>query len=133
MERTFATVPDRILLAWCDDGGPSGKVFSTLPFVSRQWVETIGYFTGPGFSADFSDCWPFDVAQSIHRARFIPGYLIEHCHWLWNKSPKDATYQENEDRYRKDRPDLLYQKTAPQRTADAEKLKKVISEYELHC
>lgn len=128
VENAFAAVPDRILLAFCDDGGPGGKTFASLPFVSRRWVEVVGYFTGPGFSADFSDTWPHDVAEMIGRKRFIPGVLIEHVHWLWGKAPKDVTYQENEDRYRKDRPDALYISTLAKRQADAAKLKQAISQ-----
>jgi hypothetical protein len=128
VEKTFQAVPDKILLAFCDDGGPSGKTFSSLPFISRRWVEVVGYFTGPGFSADFSDTWPHDVAHMIGRKRFIPNVLIEHVHWLWGKAPKDQTYLENEQRYVKDRPDARYLATLPQRQADAEKLRRAIAE-----
>lgn len=128
VEMTFAAVPDRILLAYGDDGSPNGKNFGTLPFVSRRWVEVVGYFTGPGFSADFSDTWPFDVAWMIDRVKFLP-ILTEHVHWLWNKAEKDKTYQENEERFQQDRPDLLYDSRLSERLLDAEKLKKAIEEF----
>jgi hypothetical protein len=126
VEEAFAAVPDRILLAFGDDGGPTGKIFSTLPFVHRRWVETIGYFTGPGFSADFSDSWPFDVATMVGRVKFLP-IVTEHMHWVHGKAPKDQTYLENIERYHRDQPDQLYIRRLPERIADAEKLRKVMT------
>jgi hypothetical protein len=125
IEKAFEEFPDRIMLAFADDGGPNGKTFASLPFVSREWVDAVGYFTGPGFVADFSDAWPYEVAVMIGRARYVD-VLIEHAHHLWGKAPMDRTYEENLERYREHRPDLLYQQTAHLRQADAEKLRKVI-------
>lgn len=42
VEDAYADCPDKILLCYGDDGGPSGKSFATLPFVSRRWCEVIG-------------------------------------------------------------------------------------------
>lgn len=125
VEAAFDAVPDKILLAFGDDGGPTGKTFSTLPFVHRKWVEAVGYFTGPGFSADYSDTWPFDVATMIDRVKFLP-IVTEHMHWVHGKAPKDQTYEENAERYRRDRPDLQYVARLAERQADAEKLRKVM-------
>lgn len=126
VERAFEECEDRIMLAYTDDGGPNGKVFASLPFVHRRWVETIGYFTGQGFSADFSDAWPNDVAEMIGRRKFLDGVLIEHMHCVWSKAPMDQTYMENRQRYQRDRPDLKYVRTLPDREADAEKLRAVL-------
>jgi hypothetical protein len=125
IERAFAAVPDRILMAFADDGGPSGKTFSSLPFVSRRWIEIIGYFTPSGYSADYCDTHVHDVAQMIGRKKYVD-ILIEHCHHAWGKAEKDETYRENEARWMKDRPDLMYAKRLPERQRDAEKLRAVI-------
>lgn len=125
IEKAFAAVPDKILLAYADDGGPNGKNFASLPFVSRRWIETVGYFTGPGFSADFSDTWPNDVADMIGRKKFVP-VLIEHMHYIWSKAEEDQTYKENQERWHRDRPDKLYAERLPERLADAEKLRKAM-------
>ena len=129
VEAAFEAVPDKILLAFGDDGSPSGKIFSTLPFVHKRWVEVVGYFTGPGFSADFSDTWPFDVATMIERTKLLP-IFTEHCHHAWGKAGKDLVYQENDARYKRDRPDLLYKQRLPERERDAEKLRKAIEEFQ---
>ena len=122
IEKAFAAVPDKILLAYADDGGPNGKNFASLPFVSRRWVETVGYFTGPGFSADFSDTWPNDVADMIGRKKYVD-VLIEHMHYIWSKAEQDQTYKENQERWHRDRPDKLYAERLPERMRDAEKLR----------
>ena len=126
VEQAFASVPDRIVLVHADDGGGNDPNFAELPFVSREWVNAVGYFTGPGFVADFSDAWPNDVADMIGRKIYLPNVLLEHRHHLWEKAPMDKTYEENLERYREHRPDLRYQATLPERQADAEKLRKVM-------
>jgi hypothetical protein len=125
IEKAFAEVPDKILLAFADDGSPNGKRFASLPFVSRKWVETVGYFTGPGFSADYSDTWPFDVATMIGRVKHVP-VLIEHMHHVWGKAQVDQTYQENKERMARDNPAKLYADLLPERMRDAEKLRAVM-------
>ena len=125
IEKAFAAVPDKILLAFANDGGPNGKTFAALPFVSRRWVEIVGYFTGPGFSADYSDTWPNDVADMIGRKKYVD-VLIEHLHHVWGKAPEDQTYRENQERWMRDRPDLQYAKRSPERIADTEKLRKAM-------
>jgi hypothetical protein len=125
VEAAFAESADKILLCYGDDGGPNGKTFATLPFVSRQWVNTIGYFTGPGFSADFSDTWPQDVAEMIGRKKLLP-ILTEHCHVMWGKAPDDQTYQENRERMARDKTPQLYASRIAERQRDAEKLRAVM-------
>lgn len=125
IEEAFAAVPDRILLAYGHDGSPNGENFATLPFVSRKWVDTVGYFTGPGYTADFSDTHPFDVAKMIGRTKYLPLYF-EHCHWLWGKSEVDETYKEIQDLRVKDNNTALYNERLSERMADAEKLRAVM-------
>ena len=127
VEEAFAWQPDRILLVHGHDLHPNGENFGTLPFVSRAWVEAIGYFTGPGFAVDFSDTWPNDVANLIGRRRYLP-LVFEHCHWLWGKSEMDETYQEMQDLRLKEGLAITssYAERLPERQADAEKLRKVM-------
>jgi glycosyltransferase involved in cell wall biosynthesis len=126
IEKAFAAVPDKILLAFADDGGPNGKTFSALPFISRRWYEIIGYFTPSGYSADFCDTHLWDVSRLIDRTRCLPHVLIEHMHYIWSKAEQDQTYKENVDRWQRDRPDLEYARRSPERIADADKLRKAM-------
>jgi len=126
VEKAFAAVPDRILLVFADDGGPNGKTFSALPFISRRWYEIIGYFTPSGYSADFCDTHLWDVSRLIDRTRCLSHVLIEHMHYIWSKAEQDQTYKENVDRWQRDRPDLEYARRSPERIADADKLRKAM-------
>lgn len=128
IEKAFAAVPDRILLAYADDGGPNGKAFATLPFVSREWVDAVGYFTGPGFSADYSDTWPNDVAEMVGRKKFVP-VLIEHMHWMWEKAQYDEVYAENQSRLYRDKCREQYDARITERQRDAEKLRTAIARH----
>jgi hypothetical protein len=125
VEEAFAAVPDKILLAFANDGSPNGERFATLPFVHRRWTQTIGYFTGPGFAVDFSDTWPFDVATMVGRVKYLP-LLIEHEHWVWNKAQMDETYKEVNEIRQRDDCSKFYADRLPERQADAEKLRKVM-------
>jgi glycosyltransferase involved in cell wall biosynthesis len=125
VKKAYVDCWDKILCVYADDGSPNGKNFATLPFVSRRWTEILGYFTGPGFSADFSDAWPQDVADMIGRKKYIPA-LIEHMHPLWNKAERDETYRDNEARNRRDNNTQKYIDRLPERIRDAEKLREEI-------
>lgn len=128
VEQAFAEVPDRILLVHGDDLGPSGKTFATLPFVSREWVEAVGYFTPRGFSCDWCDTWLHDVAKMIGRYKFLP-FVVEHMHRIYGKAPNDETYKETQLRDSRDNNTAKYKARLAEREADAEKLRKVISEF----
>lgn len=125
VENAFNECPDKVLLCHGDDLSPHGKTFATLPFVHRRWVETVGYFTGQGYSADFSDTHPNDVADMIGRKKLLP-IVIEHLHWIWGKSEKDQTYTENLERNIRDENSKLYASRIAERVADADKLKAII-------
>jgi hypothetical protein len=126
VEEAFAAVEDRILLVHGHDGGPRGEVFATLPFVHRRWFETLGYFTGPGFTADFSDTWPQDVADMIGRKKYLP-LFFEHVHWMHQKAEMDETYKEIHQRRSLDNNAVLYASRLHERQADAEKLRAVMN------
>ncbi|HVI10431.1 MAG TPA: glycosyltransferase [Candidatus Binatia bacterium] len=125
VEQVFDKCPDKILLCYGDDGGPNGKNFATHPIVHRRWIETIGYFAGPGFSADFADTWPQDVADMIGRKKLLP-FVTEHLHYLWNKAPDDEVYRETRARMARDNTRFLYLTKKDERSRDAAKLRAVM-------
>jgi hypothetical protein len=125
VEEAFAAVPDRILMAYGHDCSPNGENFGTLPFVSRQWVQTVGYFTGPGFAVDYSDTWPNDVADMIGRKKYLP-LVFEHTHWMWQKAEMDETYKEIHALRLSDNTATKYAERLPERQADAAKLRAVM-------
>jgi hypothetical protein len=126
VEAAFAVFQDRILLVHGNDGHWNAERFATLPFVSREWVDAVGHFTGPGFAVDFSDTWPNDVADMIFRKKYLP-LFIEHNHWIWGKSEMDETYQEIQTiRLSSPNHQAAYNSRLPERMADVEKLRKVM-------
>jgi hypothetical protein len=126
VENAFAKSIDKILLCFGDDRGPAGRVFATHPFVHRRWVETIGYFAGPGFSCDYADTWPQDIAEMINRKRYLD-FAVEHLHPVWGKAEYDLTYRQSADRKHRDNTPLRYEQTFEDRKRDADKLREILN------
>jgi hypothetical protein len=76
IESAFAGVEDRILMAYCSDG--SKRQLPVAPFVSREWIDAVGYFTPPGWQGWFSDTWVWAIAADLKRVVHFPNVLIEH-------------------------------------------------------
>ena len=125
VSEAFDLAPDHILMVHGDDKGPAGKSFATLPIVHRKWVETVGYFTPPGFPGDFADTWLDEVAHSLGRHKFVP-FVVEHLHHVWGKSPYDKTYRDKDVRQKEHDSRKVYEQRRRERIRDAEKLLQVI-------
>src|SRR5438552_8077740 len=106
IEGHFASVPDRLLMVWADDGTRLHE--PTLPFVSREWIEVSGFFTPPYFRSWMADRWLWEVAESIDRDRFMPRVKIEHPNMLQRRHMDDQTYRDGA-RFRQEQdPKALY-------------------------
>lgn len=125
VEMAFASSADKLLLVHGDDLGPDGKWFPTFPIIHRRWAETTGRFTAPYFSCDYADTWLWEVAKQIGRVRFFP-YVTEHLHWVYRKAAVDQTTREIRARGRRDNPKALFERTRPERNAEAEKLRALL-------
>jgi glycosyltransferase involved in cell wall biosynthesis len=125
VEAFFTASADKLWMVHGDDLGAAGKTFGTHPIIHRRWIEALGRFTAPYFSCDYADTWLNDIANILGRRRFLP-FVNEHVHWSCGKAQVDRTMQENLDRARRDRPGILYAKLAPERQAEAEKLRALI-------
>ena len=128
LDQEISQYADNIYCMWFNDGWES-KNFCTFPIVSRQWVETLGYFFFPFFEHFFTDTWIWMLAKSIDRAIYIPEILVEHRHWKIGKSEKDETYErnatkENDSRHARDR--ALINKFERYFLADVDLLKSTI-------
>lgn len=121
----FKSVPDRILFVHGDDGGGKGTWFGTHGFVHREWTDTIGYFTPPLFSSDYSDAWLNEIANMLGRRRYVDIYT-EHMHPGFGKGEWDQTHQERLARHAADDVDTIWRNTAPDRFKDAVKLSAVM-------
>lgn len=126
VKEAFDRYPDKIVLIFGDDGDPNKeKNFGTHSFIHKNWVDAVGYFVPPYFSSDFNDTWLNDVADMIGRKEQID-ILTEHMHFAFRKGELDLTHAERLVRHWKDNTPAIYEAKAPERLADAEKLRRVM-------
>jgi hypothetical protein len=128
VNETFQKYDDGIVLVFGDDGDPNKeKNHGTHPFVTRKWMETLGYFTPPYFCSDFTDTWLNDVAEKIGRKVQVP-ILTEHMHPAFKKAELDNTYSDRMIKhFAEDMPGLYYSaEMEALRESDAAKLRKVM-------
>jgi len=128
VENAFAEVPDKILLVHGRDVLGHQGDFGPHPFISRRWVEALGYFIPPYFCSDFGDAWINELADRIGRRRFVP-FDIEHRHFSHGfPEMEDETTKERLARHGEDDPDSLYYspEMTAERVRDAEKLAKLM-------
>lgn len=128
VRREFNRYPDRILFAYGDDGGPDGKISGTHGFISKQWVDIVGYFVPPYFSSDYNDKWLNDVSEELGRKKLINIYT-EHMHFVHGKGPKDQTHLDRLDRHRRDNVEKIYEDKEPERKEDVKKLQLFIDTF----
>lgn len=126
VESAFENYDDRICFVHGRDGLQDERL-GTHGFVSRRWVDTVGYFTAPHFAHDYADTWLNEVALAIGRHVYLPGLLTEHLHPDAGKAPLDQTYREHAEAGRRANVAALYASLAHERRSDAEKLRAVIA------
>lgn len=84
-------------MVWADDGD-LGQRLATHPFVSRAWIEAVGFFVPPYFERCFVDLWIFELAVLTGLGAYVPDALIEHRHVELGKAEPDALYEEIRER-----------------------------------
>lgn len=122
----FEAMPDRIGFVYTRDG-VQDQALGTHGFLSRQWVEAVGYMCPPLFSHDYNDTWLNEVAHRIGRRIYLPNVLMEHMHWLWGKADHDQTYLDHEEFGRRDNVSELWCATEELRERDAARLRAVMT------
>lgn len=126
VSRAFERCADKILMVHGNDGstGRPSSIgnFGPHPFVSRRWIEVLGYMTAPYYSSDYGDTHINELANAIGRRRYLQ-FTVEHMHNLFGKAPIDKTTNERLARHAKDKVDTLYKDLALLRELDIEKLK----------
>lgn len=122
----FESYPDRIAFVHGRDGYHDARM-GTHGFLSREWIDAVGYFVPPHFSSDYNDTWLNEVADRIGRRVFLPDVLTEHMHYLFGKAEIDQNTRDRLERHQRDGVADLYAALAPHRAADADKLRAVMS------
>lgn len=118
----FDQYPDGIVFAYGRDGFADRRM-GTHGFLSRRWVDTVGYFTWGEFPADYADTWLNEIAQRIGRRVYIPSILTEHLHPLAKKGEWDETHRE---RLARSDHGKRYRELRARRLEDARKLKEAM-------
>ena len=119
----FKTWPDEIGVVYGSDGFQNEKL-CTHPFLSRKWIETLGYAAHDGFFHYCVDTWLHDVARRVNRLLYLPDVLFEHLHPDAHKAKPDLLRRCKVKYFQHD-VDIL-ESTVKQRQEDAEKLLKVM-------
>lgn len=118
---SFDRYNDKIVFVYGKDG-INDQAIGTHGFLHRNWVNTLGYFVPPYFSADFNDLWLTDVARKIDRLCFINELYTEHMHFMVGKSGQDEVYRERREMRKQDNCEMLYISMDNKRFRDAAKL-----------
>jgi len=85
----FEQFPDGVGLIWCEDKHFSASL-ATHGFISKKWVETVGWFTPPIGLTYANDNFLYNLANRLRRFYFIGDVTIEH---KWDGSnPNDPNY-----------------------------------------
>lgn len=98
----------------------------THGFITRRWVDAVGYFVPPLFSSDFNDTWLNEVADRIGRRIYLPELYTEHLHPAAGKGEWDQTHQERLERGAADDVGRIWRETEGLRDRDADRLRSVM-------
>jgi len=126
VREAFDLWPDKIGLVYGRDGIHDQNL-ATHGFITRAWVDAVGYFVPPYFSSDYNDLWLHQVAQGVGRLHFLPDVFTEHLHPAVGKGPLDQTHQDRLARHSQDNVDQLWNQLFPKRQEDVGKLMNAIS------
>ncbi len=70
VKEAFDKSADKIIFVYPNDKFARSS-FGTCGFLHKNWIDTVGYFTPPYFTAWYIDHWINDVAAKINRRVFL--------------------------------------------------------------
>lgn len=68
----------------------------TIPIMTRQLYERLGYFFHPKYKSMWVDCDLYWVCKNNNWLTFAPDLLFQHEHYSNGMATKDATYQRSD-------------------------------------
>lgn len=87
----FEQWPDRIGHAYGNDGF-QGEKLATHSFVSKEWIEAVGYYLPPILKGDYVDTFLQVLGRELGRSHYMPLVYTEHLHPFAGKAEMDDTY-----------------------------------------
>jgi glycosyltransferase involved in cell wall biosynthesis len=97
VEAAFDQWPDRIGLVCVAEGIWNGRLATNI-FLSREWINALGYFVADGLRHVFVDQWLDEIAQAVGRRVYLPDVMAEHLHPMKHPQYADATYAIQDER-----------------------------------
>jgi hypothetical protein len=125
VKEIFLSYKDRIVYVVPYDGHANGNL-GVHGFLSKEWINVVGYFTPPYFSYWYVDTWIDEISRKINRFHYLPEIKIIHNHWESpNRTFIDNLYIENKNKVNQQLHDLWNEK-ATERAEQVNKLLKYI-------
>lgn len=93
----FEQWPDRIGMVCIAEGIWNGKLATNI-FLSREWIDALGYFVADGLRHNFVDQWIDEIAKAIDRRCYLGDVMAEHIHPVKFPEVADATYAIQDER-----------------------------------
>ena len=122
----FDRYEDKIALVYAPDGFQKGTVpIATHGFLHKNWTDIIGYLFPPVFNVAYNDTWITEIAETIGRRFYLTDMSIEHIHPAAGKAPWDDVYLTKRETNGNELE--IWNRLAPKRLEDANKLKTFIS------
>lgn len=87
-----ADLPRRVGLVYGDDGLQHERL-ATAPFVTAEWIATIGDALPGDYAHMFCDADLTDVARQAGLLHFLGDLKITHRHYVNGQAPRDETYE----------------------------------------
>jgi hypothetical protein len=95
VKNIFDKYEDKLVYVVPYDGNANG-VLGVHGFLSREWVDIVGFFTPPYFSYWYADTWIDEISKKIGRFHYTPEIKVIHNHWESpNRTFVDDLYIQN--------------------------------------
>lgn len=88
---------DRIGMVCIAEGIWNGKLATNI-FLSREWIEALGYFVADGLRHNFVDQWIDEIAKAVDRRCYLGDVMAEHIHPIKFPEVADSTYAIQDER-----------------------------------
>jgi hypothetical protein len=115
------------------DDGIQGANHGAFPILSKEWIETVGYYFPEIFIHNYPDTWVNDIALKLGVRIYIPEVKTKHLHYSEGLSEYDQTYQDGMKDNSNEKDKALFIQTEPERIGLTSLLKDKIKLWDQDC
>ena len=116
----YGSFPDPYWFVHTATGGRRRS--APYPFLTREWVDRLGYMVWDQVVGDYCETWVFEIAKQIGRTEYVPDVFIEHLNPILGTAVEDATFREYRAAQSGNTARRKFQATGPERVDDASRL-----------